>query len=254
MAHEISDFASKNKDNKIIQTLEETSSELLRLASVPVEIVFPPVDENDLKNIDKIIPALENAGAKGSQDQLIFAFGVHLNVSTNETNVDYFKDRLVAFFLLQYWLAKKTRLDISRILSGYNRLYPHSFGIGLMQKDFDSLAVLIDFYKSEIPDRNYALDMYPLWAHLKPDMLDDKDQKVIKARPTFHYRLPDCKLGQNGWSFSQEYQWWQNVEKLAQDKEKLNAIAQSYQTNIKSFTDPFGEKWLDILARDFGYE
>lgn len=253
LAHKISDYTSKN-NNDFSQTLGQAGNELLRLASVPVEIVFPPVDINKLDQLDSVIPLLCDAGAKGTQDSPFFAFGVHLNVSTSETKPAYYRDVMLSFFLLQYWLAKKTRQDFSRVVSGYNKLYPHKFGIGLMNVEFLTLIELINFYEIHVPDRNYALDMYPLWAHLHKDCLSEKKQNLIKARPTFHYRLPDCKLGQEGWNFSQEYKWWCEVEKLAKDKKKLNDIVASYCKSIPSFSDPFGNKWLEVLINEWGYD
>ncbi len=253
LAHQIAEYTNKNKDNKLLQSLEQSSSELLRLASVPVEIVFPPINIEKLNKLDSVIPTLYQAGAKGTQDNPIFAFGVHLNVSTQETDVSYFQNMLLSFFLLQVWLAEKTRQDFSRIISGYNKLYPHKFGIGLIEQKFDALVNLIEFYKKYIPDRNYALDIYPLWAYLHEECLSKEKQDLVKARPTFHYRLPDCKLGQNGWSFSQEYDWWLEVEILSKDTKKLENMADMYHQNIKSFSDPFGSDWLNILENQWGY-
>lgn len=254
LAHKMSDYASQNKENAIIQSLDKIGNELLRLSAVPVEIVFPPVDVETVKKLDTMISLLQKKGAQGTQDNALFAFGVHLNIETHETNVEYYRDILLSFFLLQIWLAKKTRQDYSRIISGYNKIYSHEFGVGLMDKNFKTLPDLISFYISQVPDRNYALDMYPLWVHLHQDMFDNKKQKLVKARPTFHYRLPDCKLGQEGWSFSQEYNLWLQVESLAKDKKRLQEIADSYRKNIKSLTDPLGGKWLDILKNQWGYE
>lgn len=254
MAQQLSSYARDHADNSVLRMVDQTGNELMRLSAVPVEIVFPPVDVADLSRVDAVIPALKKAGAKGTQDSPFYAFGVHLNISTDEKDVGYFRDHLIAFFLLQAWVAKQTRRDVSRLVSGYNKLYPHSFGVGLMKKDFSDLDALIDFYKKEIKDRNYALDMYPLWLHLREDCLSDAKADLVKARPTFHYRLPDCKLGEAGWNFTKEYDLWQFIDTLAADTEKLRAMADSYRDNIKSFTDPFDSKWLKILTTQWDYD
>lgn len=254
LAHQISHYMTKNKKSELTQFMGTAGNELLRRASVPVEIVFPPVDEDHLSDVDAIIAHLIKAGAKGTQDNPIFAFGVHLNVSTDETDVEFFHRVLLAFFLLQLWLAEKTRQDVSRMVSGYNKLFPHKFGVELTKRDFQNISDLIVFYKKYIPDRNFALDMYPLWLHLDKTCLDKTKHALVKARPTFHYRLPDCKLGREGWNFSKEYTWWLEVEKLAKDPTRLESIAQSYCTNIKSFRDPFGRDWLNILKTQWGYD
>jgi hypothetical protein len=258
IAHRISEQSQQDFGNDTLNSLakklDDFGNEMLRHAAVPVEIVFPPVPNDGMETLDQIIPILKDAGAKGTEDNLIYAFGVHLNVEIADDTVEYLHNHLLSFFLLQTWLAKQTRIDISRILSGYNRLYPHAFGIALMDQEFGDLEELIALYKVHITDRNYALDMYPVWAHLFPNSLDEKTSRLVKPRPTFHYRLPDCKLGRQGWNFSHELNLWNKVEELANDRNRLNGIAKSYRDNIKSYSDPFDTQWLHILSSEWGYD
>ncbi|KOO12350.1 hypothetical protein AKJ18_24405, partial [Vibrio xuii] len=51
----------------------------IALSVVPVEIVSPPFPLAKLEQLDKLIPALRNAGAKGTDDSVVAAFGVHIN-------------------------------------------------------------------------------------------------------------------------------------------------------------------------------
>src|SRR3546814_9457337 len=42
--------------------------------------------------------------------------------------------------------------------------------------------------------------------------------ELIKARPTFHYRLPNARLADPQWSIVREWNLWVRVERLAHDR------------------------------------
>ena len=46
---------------------------------VPMEVVCPPIAIDDLNTLDMMVDALRAAGAKGTEDSPIAAFGVHIN-------------------------------------------------------------------------------------------------------------------------------------------------------------------------------
>ena len=41
-----------------------------------------------------------------------------------------------------------------------------------------------------------------------------KDE-LVKSRPTYHYRLPNCQISMKSWDIQIEWQRWLLVEKLA---------------------------------------
>jgi hypothetical protein len=47
----------------------------------------------------------------------------------------------------------------------------------------------------------------------------------IKARPTFHYRLPDSRVDDPKWSFACEWNRWVEVERLAENPDHLRALS-----------------------------
>jgi hypothetical protein len=52
-----------------------------------------------------------------------------------------------------------------------------------------------------------------------------RDPHLVKPRPTFHYRLPDCRIDEPGWRPSVDWNRWVAVERLAEDPERLGELA-----------------------------
>jgi len=96
--------------------------------------------------------------------------------------------------------------------------------------------------------------MLPLFAYLdEPRVRRVADSPLIKPRPTFHYRLPDCEIHRPGWGLHLAWNDWVAVETLAADRERLEACCAAYH---RFLSDPlervFGDwlkelqsKWLD---------
>ena len=60
--------------------------------------------------------------------------------------------------------------------------------------------LFIDDYLVENASRNRALDMLPVFAYLDEARIRAAvSDGLIKARPTLHYRLPNCEIEQPGW-------------------------------------------------------
>jgi hypothetical protein len=47
----------------------------------------------------------------------------------------------------------------------------------------------------------------------------------IGKRPTFHYRLPDARVSDPGWSIAPDWNRWVAVERLAVDRPRLDRCA-----------------------------
>jgi hypothetical protein len=54
------------------------------------------------------------------------------------------------------------------------------------------------------------------------------DDPKIKARPTFHYRLPNCHIEDPDWSLAGEWNTWCVVERLAGRGDDLDALAAEF--------------------------
>ena len=88
-----------------------------------------------------------------------------------------------------------------------------------------ALPQLVDDYLEANPTRNRELDLLPLFTHLAPERVRAKvADALIKARPTYHYRLPDTRLSDPAWSLIVEWNRWVEVEHLAADAAALRRL------------------------------
>ncbi len=204
---------------------------LHRIASnvVPLEIVSPPFPLDKLHKLDELIPALRNAGAKGTDDSVVAAFGVHINPELPAFDVQTVHSYLKAFGLLQWWLNEAHDVNLARKISPYIQLYSEDYVHLLLTKHCSDINTLIDDYLTHNPSRNRALDMLPLFAFLNEDKVTAavSDSKVNK-RPTFHYRLPDCLIENPQWSFATSWNIWYWVEVLANDADSLAYLSDRF--------------------------
>jgi hypothetical protein len=91
-----------------------------------------------------------------------------------------------------------------------------------MTQDEADMSTLIDDYLSFNATRNRALDMLPLFSMVDEDrVMNAVNDGKIKARPTFHYRLPNCQIEHPGWQLSEEWNLWWVIEALASDQDAL---------------------------------
>jgi len=93
--------------------------------------------------------------------------------------------------------------------------------------------------------------MLPLFAHLAPKTLHPLiDDERIKARPTYHYRLPNTQLSDPVWRVADEWNRWVAVEMLASDDDARRRMADD---RLKSEGDALPQiiedtrQWLKTL-------
>jgi len=214
---------------------EGLESELLeRIAQfaervVPVEVVCPPVPLSRLDQLAPMVDALRTAGARGTGDSLIAAYGVHINASAPALDLPTLWRYVLAYALLQWWLVEAHAVDPARRLSPYVDLYPEAYVQLLCDGPPASLAQLCDHYLEHNPTRNRALDMLPLLSELDTQRVRMVvDDPRIKARPAFHYRLPNCQIDRADWSLADSWTPWWVVEQLAQQPASLERLAGRY--------------------------
>ncbi len=81
-------------------------------------------------------------------------------------------------------------------------------------------------------NRNRGLDLWPLLGHLAPGVCARlRGRPVANARPAFHYRLPDSRLGQPGWSPRQALAQWDRLEAAADDPDAFEALRRACLDN-----------------------
>ena len=93
-----------------IETNIDNASRLL----IPCEVVTEPIPFDQLDKLDELILTLNSLGAEGTQDSLIYAFGMHINPSIPNSDADTLKKYIQAFLLLSTWIIESANIDITR--------------------------------------------------------------------------------------------------------------------------------------------
>lgn len=197
---------------------------------IPCEVVTDPIPFNELDKLDILISTLNSLGAEGTQNSLIYAFGLHINPSIPDRQASTLLSFLQAFLLLHTWIIDSSSIDITRrFLTKYIDPFPQPYVELLLSNTYaPDTTTLISDYLEHNPTRNRALDMLPILYELDEAMvlnaISDDERNLIKGRPAFHYRLPDCKINMPGWSAAGAWNQWVYIEKLATDRTLLREL------------------------------
>jgi hypothetical protein len=71
--------------------------------------------------------------------------------------------------------------------------------------------------------------MLPLFSELDAERVTATVEDLrIKARPTFHYRLPNCLIDESDWSLAESWNTWCIVEELAARPEDLACLCDEF--------------------------
>lgn len=216
---------------------------------VPYEIVCPPVPWNRLDELNPIFEELRRLGAEGTQQSPVYGFGLHLNVELAERGIEHILRHFRAYLLMSDRLREEIAIDFTRRLLPHASRFPPDYVLMVMESGYrPDLTRFIEDYVLENPSRNRELDLYPLLRHLAPETVDALvEDPLIKARPAWHYRLPNASLADPSWNAVVEWNRWIEVEWLADDRPRVEAMAQAY---VDWHRRPAHERWLDAL-RDF---
>jgi hypothetical protein len=244
----------KRSDELFTDRLKQAGEDVLAWASeslVPLEIVSPPLPLDRLNEVEKLIEHLRSIGAKGSSDSSINAFGLHLNPELAKHDARYITASLKAFICLYEWLVDNAKIDFSRRVTSYIDPFPRDYIKKVLALDYwPDLATLIDDYLIDNPTRNRALDMLPLFKFLDEDRVTSKlDEELIKARPTFHYRLPNSEVDKKNWGLYVAWNDWLEVEYMAANEAKLNSCCQAYLDFLNSPTKTLFNKWSEQVQK-----
>ncbi len=237
---ELKDDASESLDQRV--------SDLAGLV-VPHELVAPPIPIQLLPELDALRAALHGKGAKGTHGSVFYAFGLQINTEIATRDTDWLTRMLRAFFVLNEELVERGRIDFARKLSPYISAFPGRYRRLVLDPDYrPDQATLIDDYLKANPTRNRPLDMLPLFAWLDRDRVAQApvEHDLIKPRPTFHYRLPNCQIDDAGWNLSLAWNDWVRVERLAEDAEQLDHLAalalSTWDERLKGLSDPLRQR------------
>ncbi len=183
----------------------------------PFEVIGPPMPYTGLPRMDELAAELGRMGGHGSDSGLLLALGLQLNPEVPRSDAATIHAHLRAYALLEPWLRMRRGIDLARRISPFVDPYPEPYiELLLGQQTAPPLPRLIDDYLRFNPTRNHGLDMLPLFAHLDRERVARAvDDPRVKSRPTFHYRLPDSRIGHAGQLVTDEWRHWLVVERVA---------------------------------------
>ncbi len=242
--------------NKAAEEGHSNPSQWLELLSqfapllVPLEIVCPPLPFDKLNLLTPITSALRTAGAKGTEDSIVAAFGVHVNTEIPRLDAANLYAYLRAFALLQWWLVDKHSINFTRKISPYIDLYPEAYLERLFTRQNPTLDTLIEDYLEYNASRNRALDLLPLLAQINKERVQAavRDDR-IQARPAFHYRLPDCHIEKPGWSLVDAWNSWLVVERLATQTEVIEQLGAKFLTMSRPLLGVSRNEWNEVIEQ-----
>lgn len=223
---------------------------------VPVEVVSPPIPMTRLEVLHPVTESLRRAGAVGTEESLLAAYGVHINPEAPRLDAETLFAYLRAYALLQWWLVESHAVDATRKVSPYIGLYSEAYIVQLLSCTSPDLDRILDDYLEHNASRNRSLDMLPLLAEIDPERVRRAvDDPKVRARPTFHYRLPNCHIERPGWSLAASWGRWCLVEALADRPEDLDALGAAFLDAARPLLGVSRAAWvehMDTWLRDRG--
>ncbi len=230
------------KESDLFKELVYSISETV----VPYETVTPPFGFGDLEDAEKLRQRLKVQGALGTSASIFYAFGLHINIETYTFEAKELRDILRAFVLMQEWIKERSEVDLTRKLSWFIEPFEKEYMDLILSKSYDpDLDSLIEDYILYNPTRNRALDMLPLFAYMKPAIKEKLPPQKLSPRPAFHYRLPNCKIDEEGWSLAKEFNLWSLVERAAANKAALKELMEDYMEFEESPYWFIKELWIE---------
>lgn len=250
------EFEPGSFEHEIEANIDNASSLL-----IPCEVITEPIAFDDLFRLDSLTETLSAVGAQGTQDSLISAFGLHINPSIPAGDANTLLRMLQAFLLLHGWIIEMSGTDLTRrFFTKFIDPFPPAYVERVLREDYrPDLDQFVGDYLRSNPTRNRALDLLPILMELRPDevrkALKGEERLLVKGRPAFHYRLPDCRVNVPGWSAAAAWNQWVYVEKLAGDEALLPELIREWRHCNDRFSFVPRAAWVmrltSLLSRRF---
>lgn len=218
----------------------ETNIDSASSGLVPCEVVTAPIPFTELHKLDILGRTLSGLGAQGTGDSIRYAFGLHINPSLPDSSSTTLVRYIQAFLLLHAWIIEASSIDITRrFLTKYIDPFPQEYALLVLDPDYKpGQASLISDYMAHNPTRNRALDLLPILCDFNRNAvisaLSEEERNLVKGRPAFHYRLPDCRVNEPGWSVALPWNQWVCIESLAADEALLGQLMQAWKESSSS--------------------
>lgn len=226
-----SSYLKQKKYEKILEMLSFESKTLKSIADrlsqqsdilVPFEVVTPPIPLSAFGQIEAFrIAAQQKLQEQPSAMATLAPCGFHINPETISREPGDILNTIRAFCMLYDHLLLAYDVSLTRRVWPYIAPYSKAYQQLIMQVEYrPDLSQLIDDYIHFNPSRNHALDLLPLFAWLDEARVfghEELELKLIKKRPTYHYRLPNCDLQKAHWTVADQWNSWVEIENLADE-------------------------------------
>ena len=212
---------------------------------IPCELVTAPIPMDRLHEVDALLRILREAGARGTQDAAVYAAGLHFNPEIARPDAPSAVAILKAFRSSQRVASPGGGARFDARPAGFADPFPIEYARLLAAPDYwPDIPSLIDDYLAFNPTRNRDLDMLPLLLHFDETVRATLPSEKINGRPAFHYRLPDARVSDPGWSVAPDWNRWVAVERLAGDRERLDGVGLAFPGLRRR-----GEERADVVER-----
>lgn len=194
---------------------------------MPYEVVAPPVPFERLGAFDRLVDGLRALGASDTRSDPTHAYALQLNPEVESTDPADLLALLRAYLLSSERLRAEIGVDFTRRLIQLAQRFPEAYRRRVLDPAYaPDLGGLMADYVAANPSRNRELDLLPLFRWLDEERLSRlTDLTHVSARPTWHWRLPNCLLGDPAWNVAREWNRWVEVERLAADRERLGRLS-----------------------------
>ncbi len=234
------------------QDVVEDAIEAIARRWIPCEIVAPPIELTSLPALEALREALQSRNAQGTKASLLFGFAFQLNPEVPSLRVESLRRHLQAFLISYDWLLEVSQIDLTRRIGPFINAFPESYRRLVLDPAYaPELDAFVDDYLVSNPTRNRPLDMLPVLAMLRPDAVRRglPEGHKVNARPTFHYRLPNCMVDDPSWSFALEWNRWCEVERLADDVPRLDELLRAFHARADTLDR---RQWAAEVGRAMG--
>lgn len=231
------------------ESLEGLAEHALRALSetvVPVEVISPPLPMDRLGPVNRVIAGLRRRGAKGTGEELAYAFGMQLNPEMPSTGADTIRAYLQSYLCLEDWLRQRARIDATRRLTFFAAPFPKAYVRLVINPEYaPTRDRLIDDYLDANATRNRGLDLMPLFLELDtPRVRARVDDLRIKPRPALHYRLPNSEIDRPDWDLRAPWEDWLVVERLAVQPDRLSDLCLAYSDFLGQPLERIAGDWV----------
>jgi hypothetical protein len=196
---------------------------------VPRELITAPVAIGRLPELDQLVEILRDAGATGQGTTWIGSLGLHFNIDPPGLDAGRLTAILKAFLLLDPWLRREIAHGRPLRPAYLPVPYPDAYVRRVVAADYwPDLPALAADYLDANPSRDRDLDLLPIFLHFDPGQVRARlPHEKIGSRPALHYRLPQAHVSEPGWSIVPDWNRWVAVERLAGDRDRLQALGQA---------------------------